>query len=208
MNIVWVSNTEERGEAKLPSDKCYSTPQMKTSVKAMIWRTKNPSPTVFHQAYYTGIALLNTTSQNCMINNIKICTELKKLLTGLQSQFWLCPCRTRADAECFLQISLSNKLLRPGISLNSAIILWTWKRREGRIHLIYRYNTARKTHHTDKRKRKCFAKQHVCAVTDIQHGVLSGGHRQNTFWEKAGIWINHCLDTGRSLATHWKYVHI
>lgn len=48
-------------------------------------------------------------------------------LTGLQSQFWFCLCKTWLDG-CLLQISLSNKLLRPGINRNSASILWTYVR--------------------------------------------------------------------------------
>lgn len=122
-----------------------------------------------------------------MVSNIKIWTELKNLLTGLQSQFWLCPCRTRADAECFLQISLSNKLLRPGISLNSAIILWTWKRREGRIHSLQPHIQIQHRKHIilwKQRKEILCQTTWVCSTTDIQHGVLPGGHRQNTYFGK------------------------
>lgn len=49
---------------------------------------------------------------------------IKVSLTGLQSQFWFCLCKTWLEG-CRLQISLSNKLFRPGINRNSASILWT-----------------------------------------------------------------------------------
>lgn len=45
--------------------------------------------------------------------------------TGLQSQFSFWPCTTWLEVVYFLQMSLSNRLLRPGMSLNSANILWT-----------------------------------------------------------------------------------
>lgn len=45
--------------------------------------------------------------------------------TGLQSQFSFCPCTTWLEAVNFLQISLSNRLLSPGMRRNSASILWT-----------------------------------------------------------------------------------
>lgn len=62
-------------------------------------------------------------------------------LTGLQSQFWFCLCKTWLDG-CLLQISLSNKLFRPGINRNSASILWTcvWERELCLQLLLKRYN--------------------------------------------------------------------
>lgn len=48
-----------------------------------------------------------------------------ELHTGLQSQFSFWPCTTWLEVVYFLQMSLSNRLLRPGMSRNSANILWT-----------------------------------------------------------------------------------
>lgn len=51
--------------------------------------------------------------------------------TGLQSQFSFCPCTTWFEAVNFLQISLSNRLLSPGMRRNSASILWTCRETMG-----------------------------------------------------------------------------
>lgn len=48
-----------------------------------------------------------------------------KIHTGLQSQFSFWPCTTWFEAVYFLQISLSNRLLSPGMRRNSASILCT-----------------------------------------------------------------------------------
>lgn len=50
--------------------------------------------------------------------------------TGLQSQFSFWLCTTWLDAVYFLQMSLSNRLLSPGMRRKSASILWTYENDE------------------------------------------------------------------------------
>lgn len=66
----------------------------------------------------------------CNCNDEFRTTELK-FHTGLQSQFSFWPCTTWFETVYFLQMSLSNRLLSPGMRRNSASILWTWEELQG-----------------------------------------------------------------------------
>lgn len=60
-----------------------------------------------------------------IMENIEYSEYIIPQLTGLQSQFSFCPWTTWFEVVYFLQMSLSKRLLSPGIKQNSANILCT-----------------------------------------------------------------------------------